>query len=222
MSYRVNDIYPTLHSTGYLHGTPVVVVRLQGCAVGCPYCDQRVAWATSAVNRRTTMEAALGPDPGWCEASALEIVEKCVRLARGTTRWALVTGGEPLAQDCTELTLALRAAGLLTAVETSGVYAITGKWSWVTVSPKLGMPGIKSGVLPSVVASASELKWIVAGPADVDAFARFIDNGMHRNTCALSVQPIHRNERAARICVDECIRRGWRLSLPHEPRLGLK
>lgn len=37
--YRVNDIYTTVQGEGCQTETAMVLLRLQGCGVGCPWCD---------------------------------------------------------------------------------------------------------------------------------------------------------------------------------------
>ena len=48
----------------------------------------------------------------------------------------LITGGEPLMHDLTELTKELQAAGLKTHIETSGAHPLSGSWDWICLSPK--------------------------------------------------------------------------------------
>ena len=51
-------------------------------------------------------------------------------------RLAVITGGEPLMHDLTELTVALKSEGFKTNIETSGSSLLTGTWDWICLSPK--------------------------------------------------------------------------------------
>ncbi|MEL4881735.1 7-carboxy-7-deazaguanine synthase QueE, partial [Shewanella algae] len=51
-------------------------------------------------------------------------------------RLAVITGGEPLLHDLTELTAALQEIGFETNIETSGSSPLSGNWNWICLSPK--------------------------------------------------------------------------------------
>ncbi len=40
----VNEIFETIQGEATYTGTPAVFVRLQGCPVGCPWCDTKHTW----------------------------------------------------------------------------------------------------------------------------------------------------------------------------------
>jgi hypothetical protein len=60
MRYRVNDIYDSIQGEGIQTGVPMIVLRLHGCAVGCPWCDTRQTWQSDPVNRVDELEQSLG------------------------------------------------------------------------------------------------------------------------------------------------------------------
>lgn len=39
MHYPINEIFQTIQGEGVFTGLPAIFVRLQGCPVGCPWCD---------------------------------------------------------------------------------------------------------------------------------------------------------------------------------------
>ena len=47
MSYRINEIFETLQGEGTFTGVPSIFLRLQGCPVGCPWCDTQHTWETN-------------------------------------------------------------------------------------------------------------------------------------------------------------------------------
>ena len=73
----------------------------------------------------------------------------------------MITGGEPLMHDLTELTSELHKASLRTHVETSGSSPLSGSWDWITLSPKKFKEP-----LTETISRASELKIVVFNKSD--------------------------------------------------------
>lgn len=76
--YRISEIFLSLQGEGPSAGTPAHFVRLQGCDVGCHWCDSRYTWEFAGGR-------ALEADGIWSEARAL-----------GAAPLIVLTGGEPL------------------------------------------------------------------------------------------------------------------------------
>jgi 7-carboxy-7-deazaguanine synthase len=75
---RVSEVFLSLQGEGPSVGTPAHFVRLQGCSVGCRWCDTKYSW-DAAGGRQITVAALLD--------EALEL---------GPAPLLVVTGGEPL------------------------------------------------------------------------------------------------------------------------------
>jgi organic radical activating enzyme len=73
----ISEIYPTIQGEGFLIGTPVVLIRLQGCNLSCEWCDTKYA-------------IPLKKESGKYLEEILREVKKYNR------KRALITGGEPL------------------------------------------------------------------------------------------------------------------------------
>jgi organic radical activating enzyme len=133
----VMEHFYTLQGEGFHQGRAAYFIRLGGCDVGCVWCDVKDSW-----------DASKHP---------LVSIEDLVAYVRSTpARIVVITGGEPLMHDLTELTAALKAQGLATHIETSGSCPLTGVWDWICVSPKkFKWP------LPEVAAMADELKVVI-------------------------------------------------------------
>ena len=146
---RLNEFYPCIQGEGKFTGTPMWLIRLQGCDVGCPWCDTKESWQEGGkeVEPATFIPALSATNPA--------------------IRWAMITGGEPCLQDLKPLTTALYAAGLHTSLETSGTEPLSGTFDWVTISPKINMPG-KKRVLVEVLRQADEVKMPVGCQLDID------------------------------------------------------
>ncbi|MGO1237116.1 MAG: 7-carboxy-7-deazaguanine synthase QueE, partial [Hafnia alvei] len=44
MSYPINELFQTLQGEGFYTGVPAIFIRLQGCPVGCSWCDTKHTW----------------------------------------------------------------------------------------------------------------------------------------------------------------------------------
>jgi len=94
----------------------------------------------------------------------------------------VVTGGEPLMHDLTELTSEIHKAGLRTHVETSGSSPLSGSWDWITLSPKKFKEP-----LPETISRASELKIVVFNKSDFAWAEKWASQVS--NECKLYLQP---------------------------------
>ena len=104
------------------------------------------------------------------------------KAAQAHANVVVVTGGEPLMWNMNPLTSALQAAGMQTHIETSGVYALTGKWDWFCLSPKKNkLPK------PEAYSVADELKVIVHNKDDLRFAAAAAEKV--NPACKLFLQP---------------------------------
>lgn len=229
MIYAVNEIYACLQGEGAKVGVPMALVRLQGCQVGCPFCDTKNTWALDPA-RLAPAPPAPGPPPAlpaarqaWFRASGPTIAG-LARDASPRAGWAMLTGGEPTEQNLAPLVAALGASGFRTMLETSGT---ANGWrgadvDWICLSPKLDMPG-GLAVIPDVVALADEIKMVVGKAADLDAYDRMLDAVPARlPDQVLSLQPVWGSDKAAALCVRACQERGWNLSVQVHKYMGLR
>ena len=113
VTFRVNDIYATIQGEGKMVGTPMILLRLHGCSVGCTFCDTKETWAMGDAAlpwRRATLEEARGSNELWAELDEDSLVravrEECDGNAPGV-EWVLLTGGEPAEQPIRPLVRAL-------------------------------------------------------------------------------------------------------------------
>jgi len=134
----------TIQGEGYHSGKAAYFIRLGGCDVGCVWCDVKDSW-----------DAVRFP-----KVSSEDLLKKV--QDSGADR-VVITGGEPLMYDLTELTAKLRKAGKKVHLETSGAYPLTGTWDWICVSPKKF-----KAPLESVLKRADELKVIVFNNSDFE------------------------------------------------------
>jgi 7-carboxy-7-deazaguanine synthase len=158
----MEDFY-TIQGEGFFQGSAAYFIRLGGCDVGCVWCDVKESWDASA--------------------HPLVDVENIVLKAKESgSRIAVITGGEPVMYDLSELTKSLHKAGLRTHIETSGVYPLTGTWEWVCFSPKKFKAPHES-----IFVKANELKVIIYNKSDFDWAEEFA--AKVSNSCKLYLQP---------------------------------
>ena len=152
----------TIQGEGYYKGTAAYFVRIGGCDVGCHWCDVKESW-----------NAQLHPPTE---------TKKIVANAKKYSDTIVVTGGEPLTWDMTELTKQLKAEGMTIHIETSGAYDLSGEWDWICLSPKkMKLP------TQSVYDKANELKCIIYNKDDF----RFAEEQAEKvgKDCILYLQP---------------------------------
>jgi organic radical activating enzyme len=102
-SLPVMEDFYTLQGEGFHQGKAAYFIRLGGCDVGCVWCDVKDSW-----------DAEKHPK--------LKIESLKSKVKKTPAEIVVITGGEPLMHDLTELTKELQAAGLKTHIETSGAH----------------------------------------------------------------------------------------------------
>ena len=219
----VNEVFDTIQGEATNTGLPASFLRLQGCAVGCPWCDTKYTWVADPARRigPAEMLAKTQDTPGFAAMTTDEIV---AMLDPRPPRLVVITGGEPCAYDLEDLTgrLLRHRPDRRVQIETSGTQPIrVDPAAWVTVSPKPGMPG-GFAVLPSAVSRANEIKWPVGAPRDVDALRAFL--GEHRLDPSVPVwlQPLSRSPKATELCIEAATMHGWRVSIQVHALLGVR
>ncbi len=159
----VMESFYTIQGEGYHQGRAAYFIRLGGCDVGCVWCDVKGSW-----------DASKHP---------LKSVEELINDIRQTpAELVVITGGEPLLHDLTNLTEVLKWNGFQTNLETSGSSKLTGKWDWICLSPKKF-----KAPLEEVVPLADELKVIIYNKSDFDWAEKFA--ARTRKSCKLFLQP---------------------------------
>lgn len=137
----MEDFY-TIQGEGHNTGKAAHFIRIGGCDVGCHWCDVKESWDAN-VHPLTPLSDLL------------------VKVKESKANSVVVTGGEPLIYNLDALCRELKKAGILTFIETSGAYPLSGQWDWICLSPKKTMKP-----LPEIYQKAHELKVIVYNKHD--------------------------------------------------------
>lgn len=214
MHYPINEIFQTIQGEGVFTGLPAIFVRLQGCPVGCPWCDTRHTWVVDPA-REVGVQAVLdcsNESDGWSKMSTAQILASFQQLGY-QARHVVITGGEPCLYDLQDLSTALIVAGYQVQIETSGTSEIkTHERTWVTVSPKINMKG-GLPVLLSALERANEIKHPVATERHVEELDALLATARLRDDVVIALQPISQKPRATQLAMATCIARNWRLSI---------
>lgn len=193
----VVETFHSLQGEGLHAGRSAFFVRLAGCDVGCSWCDTKHSWPEAAHPRR----------------SVAELVAEARRAGVEGAAFVVVTGGEPLQHDLDPLCTAFVATGLPLHLETSGAHPLSGRFDWLTLSPKRHRPPGDA-----LLAACDELKVVVQEAADL-AFAEAMAAraGELRQAGAgpvLMLQPAWGEPEGQRLAIAHVQRHSaWRLSL---------
>ncbi|WP_232221307.1 7-carboxy-7-deazaguanine synthase QueE [Pseudidiomarina salinarum] len=222
-AYPINEIFETIQGEGQFTGVPSIFVRLQGCPVGCPWCDTQHTWELKEAARvgASGVVNKAGPSEQWAELSAADIVA-LFREQGYQAKHVVITGGEPAMYDLRPLAAELEPLGYRLQIETSGTFTLlVSADTWVTVSPKLDMPG---GYLvrPDCMQRADEIKYPVAMQKHIDALDNLLSRCPPRPEVSISLQPISQRPRATELAIKTCIARNWRLSVQLHKYLNIE
>lgn len=159
----VMEHFYTIQGEGFHQGKAAYFIRLGGCDVGCVWCDVKDSW-----------------DQG--KHPLRKIEDLVAEVKKYPSEIVVITGGEPLMHDLTNLTEQLHEAGLHTHIETSGSSPLSGSWDWITLSPKKF-----KAPLPEVLPYANELKIVVFNRSDLDWAEQWA--AQVEPSCRLYLQP---------------------------------
>jgi len=206
---RVAEVFYSIQGEGATAGLPAVFVRLQGCSVGCAWCDTKYSW---------------DPEAG----SVVELDALVEEASAYPCRRAVVTGGEPLESPTfVPLLRALSGRGFSIEVETSGILpsppSVDRDIQW-NVSLKLGGSGVDEArrlnpeAIRSFLARDAWWKFVVTGDSDVGEVLQLAERfALPRARILLQPEAVSRKDLLERSpwVVEACKRHGFGFS----PRL---
>ena len=200
-SIPVVETFHSLQGEGHHGGRSAFFIRLAGCNVGCAWCDTKHSWPMAS-HAKQDVDALAGQAKQAKDAGAAFVV---------------ITGGEPLHHDLQPLTDALdRICGLPIHLETSGVDQLSGRFDWVTLSPKRHRPPQQA-----LLSRCDELKVVVLDTDDV-SFAHAMANDTSTPTHLL-MQPVWDSDTAQDLAIHHVQQHPrWRLSLQSHKFLQIR
>ncbi|MDW8067261.1 MAG: 7-carboxy-7-deazaguanine synthase QueE, partial [Aquificaceae bacterium] len=155
-SISLNEVYASIQGEGLLVGTPCVFIRVQGCNIRCPWCDQ-----PSALPFRE---------------ESVKLEELFKTLESYPHRHVVITGGEPFTEESLpELVSELLIRGKSVQIETNGTlwqeaFEELATKVHITCSPKAVASWY---VHPKVRELAKEFKFVVDHHLDLQVLLSF-------------------------------------------------
>lgn len=185
----------TIQGEGFHSGRAAYFLRISGCDVGCVWCDVKESW-----------------DIHDNQQQALTSITKAVKESE--TELVVVTGGEPAMHDLAPLTKALKSNYL--AIETSGVYPLTGDWHWICFSPKKFKKPHES-----IYSQANELKVIIYNQHDFKWAQEHAEKV--NSECLLYLQPEWEREQEMLPAIINFVKENpkWKISIQTHKYMGI-
>jgi 7-carboxy-7-deazaguanine synthase len=222
IQYKINELFETIQGEGSFTGQPSIFIRLQGCPVGCSWCDTKHTWEIELSDEvsQNTMLAKAQETSQWA-AMTVDQILALVKEKGFQAKHIVITGGEPCMVDLTPLCEAFELQEYSTQVETSGTFDIrVSDKCWVTVSPKINMRG-GYAILNSAMIRANEIKHPVATEHHVSELKDLLAEHNIKST-PIYLQPISQKPRATELAIATCIANNWRLSVQVHKYLGIE
>ncbi|MFN7094138.1 MAG: 7-carboxy-7-deazaguanine synthase QueE [Burkholderiales bacterium] len=213
-SYPINEIFASLQGEATFTGMPSIFIRLQGCDVGCPWCDTKHTWELTPTHQTsfTALVAKTKDKSTWAQAELHDLLEH-IQTNYAVIKHVVITGGEPALYNLHPLCLHLESLGKQIQIETSGTSPLTiTANTWVTLSPKLNMPGGKA-IFPEVVQRANEIKMPIGKRQDITQLIEFIHYFQVPTSTPIWLQPLSQNPSATKLCIEQALLNNWRVSL---------
>ncbi|TLU66441.1 7-carboxy-7-deazaguanine synthase QueE [Thalassotalea litorea] len=215
-------MFETIQGEGSFTGQPSIFIRLQGCPVGCSWCDTKHTWEIDP-EREVSAPVMLSKNAETDEWAEFSIADLLQTIAENgwQAKHIVLTGGEPCMVDLEPLCRVFEESGFSIQVETSGTFEVlVSPKCWVTVSPKVNMRGGYK-VLGSAMQRANEIKHPVATEQHVDDLKALLVEHQVTDT-PVYLQPISQKERATQLAIDTCIANNWRLSIQVHKYIGIE
>lgn len=221
--YKVNEVFQSIQGEGAFTGVPSIFIRLQGCPVGCPWCDTQHTWDIPPEKEQSATQILLKTSDAetWFATSAEQLLQ-LVNDQGYTAKHIILTGGEPCLYNLNPLTSLFLEKGYSIQIETSGTFGLKAHPdTWVTVSPKINMKGGYE-VRPELLQAADEIKHPIAMEKHIEELDTLLEGIKLKHNCLIYLQPISQQQRATELAVKICIERNWRLSLQTHKFIGIE
>ena len=144
-SFPVMESFYSIQGEGTHSGKPSYFIRLAGCDVNCDWCDVKDSWDIDSSQYK----------------SIDEIINE---IKKFSTDLVIITGGEPLMHNLTDLTSTLKKLGKKIHIETSGTHPVSGNFDWICFSPKKFKKPLDdffkmSNELKIIISKDSDFRW---------------------------------------------------------------
>ena len=220
--YKLNEFFETIQGEGQYTGTASIFIRLQGCPVGCSWCDTKHTWAEEKGDEIPVVQVLTKTEETqqWGNATAEQVLD-LINKEGFRSKHIVITGGEPAMYDLNPLCDLLHEHGYSTQIETSGTFEIkVPSQTWVTVSPKINMAGGYK-VLASSMNRANEIKHPIARTTHVEELEALLEEAPVKPETLIYLQPISQKVNATKLAIETCMEKNWRLSVQVHKYIGI-
>ena len=188
LTYPIVETFHSVQGEGAWTGVSAFFIRLAGCDVHCPWCDTKQSWNSQNHPQHSVEDLA---EEAKTHNPAIVVI----------------TGGEPLMHNLNSLTEAIKKIGIRVHLETSGAHPFSGKFDWVTFSPKQFKPPH-----PSIYNEADELKVVVVNEYDLKWAEQ--QASLVSPQCYKYLQPEWNTSKSQELIFDYVLQHSqWRISL---------
>ncbi len=151
----------TIQGEGYWVGTPVDFIRLHGCPVMCPWCDQEYSNGGGHLPR------------------SLQCIDKLISELKSPR--VVISGGEPfIHKHLPQLAQAILDSKREVSIETSGAfYQPVSSFCWITLSPKEHL-NPKYPVCDRLLKMVNEIKIVISDGAELNYYR---ENLFKKSSC---------------------------------------
>ncbi len=221
-TYKINEFFETIQGEGQYTGTAAIFIRLQGCPVGCSWCDTKHTWNVDG-DKEITLKNVIEKNSEteeWADANSEQLLS-FIQSQGYRAKHVVITGGEPAMYDLVPLCDLLHKNGYSTQIETSGTFELkVPDLTWVTVSPKINMAGGYE-VLANCMARANEIKHPIAREKHVEELEHLIAKAPIADNALIYLQPISQKASATKLAIETCKDKNWRLSVQVHKYIGI-
>ena len=207
MKYKINNVFFSIQCEGAQAGTPMVFVRFTGCNMRCDLAPA----PQSPGGFMCDTEFESGELVELDEIHRM-VFEACWQGDSCRCNWIICTGGEPALQVDDAFIDFFHEKGFKIAIETNGTKQLSGKFDWITVSPKVAEHCLKQ-------LNADEVKYVRSANQSipktrVEATHKYLSPAFHGGTLP---------EENIKNCVDLVKKHpDWKLCVQYQNFLNLE
>ncbi len=213
--------FHSLQGEGYHAGKSAFFIRLAGCKVGCSWCDTKHSW----------------DEKKYPSISIEKIIDHIIIARDKGATFCVITGGEPLQHNLDNLCNAIKQIkigekqnSMKIHIETSGVDSLSGRYDWITLSPKRHSPPRNY-----FLKNCNEIKIIINELADIKFAIQIkkeifkqcqiskVEDSLKKEDKIFYLQPAWNNKDGFSLAIDFVKNNpDWKLSLQTQKYLKIK
>ncbi len=213
--------FHSLQGEGYHAGKSAFFIRLAGCKVGCSWCDTKHSW----------------DEKKYPSISIKKIIDHIIIARDKGAAFCVITGGEPLQHNLDNLCNAIKQIrigekqnSMKIHIETSGVNSLSGRFDWITLSPKRHSPPrnyfLKNcNEIKIIVNELADIQFAIQIKKEIIKQCQFskVEDSLKKEDKIFYLQPAWNNKDGFSLAIDFVKNNpDWKLSLQTHKYLKIK